>query len=218
MGDLGRLRARRAVAAGERGGGPAGAPGGIGTWTRCLPCSTGPRTSPTRYRRARLACSRTAWRAGDRRRHQGRARGQGRLRPHPYRAELVGDDFPVSRVAGTSHRWLSLSALVVDLRRAADTARPPTVRRAAAAQLAAAGVRAAHPREWYALTELSDAAPIVAAGEAVRLSPSQVESFTRCGLRWLLEAAVGAGRSDVLRHLGTVIHAAAVLATDGTTE
>ncbi len=179
MGDLGRLRARRAVAAGERGGGPAGAPGGIGTWTRCLPCSTGPRTSPTRYRRA---------------------------------------DFPVSRVAGTSHRWLSLSALVVDLRRAADTARPPTVRRAAAAQLAAAGVRAAHPREWYALTELSDAAPIVAAGEAVRLSPSQVESFTRCGLRWLLEAAVGAGRSDVLRHLGTVIHAAAVLATDGTTE
>ena len=55
-------------------------------------------------------------------------------------------------------------------------------------------------------------------GEAVRLSPSQVESFTRCGLRWLLEAAVGAGRSDVLRHLGTVIHAAAVLAADGAAE
>jgi len=58
----------------------------------------------------------------------------------------------------------------------------------------------------------------VAAGETVRLSPSQVESFTRCGLRWLLEAAVGAGRSDVLRHLGTVIHAAAVLAATGATE
>ena len=58
----------------------------------------------------------------------------------------------------------------------------------------------------------------MAGGEAVRLSPSQVESFTRCGLRWLLEAAVGAGRSDVLRHLGTVIHAAAVLAAAGATE
>ena len=95
------------------------------------------------------------------------------------------------------------------------------VRQAAAAQLArlaAAGVRAAHPREWYALTELSDSGPIVAGGEAVRLSPSQVESFTRCGLRWLLEAAVGAGRTDVLRHLGTVIHAAAVLAAEGATE
>jgi RecB family exonuclease len=115
-----------------------------------------------------------------------------------------------------------MPALVADLRRAAaDATRPPAVRQAAAAQLArlaAAGVRAAHPREWYALTELSDSGPIVAGGEAVRLSPSQVESFTRCGLRWLLEAAVGAGRTDVLRHLGTVIHAAAVLAAEGATE
>jgi RecB family exonuclease len=115
-----------------------------------------------------------------------------------------------------------MPSLVADLRRAAaDTARSPAVRRAAAiqlARLAAAGVRGAHPRDWYALTELSDAGPIVSQGETVRLSPSQVESFTRCGLRWLLEAAVGAGRSDVLRHLGTVIHAAAVLAAQGATE
>ena len=144
-------------------------------------------------------------------------------RPSRFLTELAGDDIPIERVTGGgAHRWLSLPALVADLRRAAaDTARPPAVRQAAAAQLAtlaAAGVRAAHPREWYALTELSEAGPIVAGGEAVRLSPSQVESFTRCGLRWLLEAAVGAGRSDVLRHLGTVIHAAAVLAASGATE
>ena len=144
-------------------------------------------------------------------------------RPSRFLTELAGDDIPIERVAGGgAHRWLSLPALVADLRRAAaDTARPPAVRQAAAAQLArlaAAGVRAAHPREWYALTELSEVGPIVAGGEAVRLSPSQVESFTRCGLRWLLEAAVGAGRSDVLRHLGTVIHAAAVLAASGATE
>ena len=144
-------------------------------------------------------------------------------RPSRFLTELAGDDIPIERVTGGgTHRWLSLPALVADLRRAAaDTARPPAVRQAAAAQLArlaAAGVRAAHPREWYALTELSEAGPIVAGGEAVRLSPSQVESFTRCGLRWLLEAAVGAGRSDVLRHLGTVIHAAAVLAASGATE
>ena len=145
-------------------------------------------------------------------------------RPSRFLTELAGDDVPVERVAEThgGHRWLSMPALVADLRRAAaDTARPPAVRQAAAAQLArlaAVGVRAAHPREWYALTELSDAGPIVTGGEAVRLSPSQVESFTRCGLRWLLEAAVGAGRTDVLRHLGTVIHAAAVLAAEGATE
>jgi superfamily I DNA/RNA helicase/RecB family exonuclease len=144
------------------------------------------------------------------------------LRPSRFLTELAGDDIPVERVAEAQHRWLSMPALVADLRRAAaDTGRPLPVRQAAAAQLArlaAAGVRAAHPRDWYALTELSDAGPIVAPGEAVRLSPSQVESFTRCGLRWLLEAAVGAGQTDVLRHLGTVIHAAAVLAASGATE
>ena len=144
-------------------------------------------------------------------------------RPSRFLTELAGDDVPVERVGGPGvHRWLSMPALVADLRRAAaDSGRPLAVRQAAAAQLArlaAAGVRAAHPRDWYALTELSDAGPIVAGGETVRLSPSQVESFTRCGLRWLLEAAVGAGRSDVLRHLGTVIHAAAVLAASGATE
>jgi superfamily I DNA/RNA helicase/RecB family exonuclease len=144
------------------------------------------------------------------------------MRPSRFLTELAGDDIPIERVAEARHRWLSMPALVADLRRAAaDTTRPPAVRQAAAAQLArlaGAGVRAAHPRNWYALTELSDAGPIVTGGEAVRLSPSQVESFTRCGLRWLLEAAVGAGRTDVLRHLGTVIHAAAVLAADGATE
>ena len=143
-------------------------------------------------------------------------------RPSRFLTELAGDDIRLERVAESQHRWLSMPALVADLRRAAaDTERPPAVRQAAAAQLArlaAAGVRAAHPRDWYALTELSDAGPIVSGGEAVRLSPSQVESFTRCGLRWLLEAAVGAGRTDVLRHLGTVIHAAAVLAAEGAAE
>jgi len=146
----------------------------------------------------------------------------GDQRPSRFLTELAGDDVPVERVADAPHRWLSMPALVADLRRAAaDTGAEPAVRRVAAAQLsrlAAAGVRGAHPREWYALTELSDAGPIVAGGETVRLSPSQVESFTKCGLRWLLDAAVGAGRSDVLRHLGTVIHAAAVLAADGATE
>jgi len=149
------------------------------------------------------------------------------VRPSRFLAELAGAEtdqqsVTIHRVADEGHRWLSMPALVADLRRvAADSSRPPALRQAAAGQLArlaAAGARGAHPREWYALTELSDAGPIVAPGHSVRLSPSQVESFTKCGLRWLLEAAVGAGRSDALRHLGTVIHAAAVLAAQGESE
>ena len=142
-------------------------------------------------------------------------------RPSRFLAELAGEHIEIER-ASAATRWLSLPALVADLRRtAADPAKPQALRQAAArrlARLADADVRGAGPGDWYALTELSDAAPIVGDGERVRLSPSHVETFTRCGLRWLLESAVGAGHSDVLRHLGTVIHAAAQLIAEGATE
>ena len=141
-------------------------------------------------------------------------------RPSRFLAELAGDAVDIEQVASAGRHWLSLPALTAELRRAAaDPGRPGPVRAAAAAQLArlaAAGVRGAHPRQWYALTTLSDPGPLT--GGIIQLSPSQVESFSKCGLRWLLEAAAGAGTSDVLRHLGTVIHAAAVLAAEGTGE
>ena len=141
-------------------------------------------------------------------------------RPSRFLAELAGDDVEIEPVASAGRHWLSLPALTAELRHAAaDPDRPRAVRATAAAQLArlaAAGVRGAHPRQWYALTTLSDPGPLT--GGTIQLSPSQVESFTKCGLRWLLEAAAGAGTSDVLRHLGTVIHAAAVLAAEGTAE
>jgi len=141
----------------------------------------------------------------------------GEERPSRFLAELAGDEIEIERVAGTQRRWLSLPALTADLRRAAaDAGLPAQVRSAAAhqlARLAAAGVRGASPRQWYALTELT------AAGEPIRgsvqISPSRVETFTKCGLRWLLEAAVGVRSPGVAQHLGIVIHAAAALAADG---
>src|SRR5215469_15316153 len=138
-------------------------------------------------------------------------------RPSRFLAELAGDDIEPEHVSEAGRRWLSLPALTADLRRAAaDRALPGPVRRAAAAQLArlaAAGVRGASPRQWYALTELSGPGPVTDGD--VRLSPSQVESFTKCGLRWLLESAAGVSSPSVLRHFGIVIHAAAALAADG---
>jgi superfamily I DNA/RNA helicase/RecB family exonuclease len=150
-------------------------------------------------------------------------------RPSRFLAELAGDEIAAEHVSGSGLRWLSLPALTADLRRAsADVRWPPALREAAAAQLARlaqAGVRGADPSQWYQLTELSGtgtlASPDPAApggGELIRVSPSQVETFTRCGLRWLLEVAAGAGSADVVRHFGIVIHAAAVLAAEGATE
>jgi superfamily I DNA/RNA helicase/RecB family exonuclease len=141
-------------------------------------------------------------------------------RPSRFLAELAGEDIEIEHVAGTGRRWLSLPALTADLRRAAaDISLPPEVRQAAAAQLArlaAAGVRGAHPRQWYALTEQTAAGERI--GGSVHISPSQVESFTKCGLRWLLDAAVGAGSAGPAQHLGVVIHAAAALAAEGAGE
>jgi superfamily I DNA/RNA helicase/RecB family exonuclease len=138
-------------------------------------------------------------------------------RPSRFLAELAGDEIPVEDVTSLGRRWLSLPALTADLRRAAaDRGIPAPVRRAAAAQLArlaAAGVAGAHPSHWYALTAWSGAGPINE-GE-VRVSPSQVDKFVTCGLRWLMESAVGASPPSVAGHLGTVIHAAAALVAEG---
>jgi superfamily I DNA/RNA helicase/RecB family exonuclease len=138
-------------------------------------------------------------------------------RPSRFVAELAGDDIEVEHVTRSGLRWLSLPALTADLRRAAaDTALPAPVRQAAArqlARLAAAAVRGASPAQWYALTELSDSGPAIEGG--LRLSPSAIETFTKCGLRWLLEVAAGAGSPSVARHFGIVIHAAAALAAEG---
>jgi superfamily I DNA/RNA helicase/RecB family exonuclease len=138
-------------------------------------------------------------------------------RPSRFLAELAGDEIEPEQVTGAGRRWLSLPALTADLRRAAaDRSLAAPLRRAAAAQLArlaAAGVRGASPRQWYALTELSSRGPVTSA--TIRLSPSQVESFTRCGLRWLLESAAGVSSPAAARHFGIVIHAAAALAADG---
>jgi len=87
-----------------------------------------------------------------------------------------------------------------------------TRRRAAAAQLArlaAAGVRGAGPHEWYGLAALSDDGPLAGDTDEVRVSPSRLESFERCGLRWMLESAGGTAADSAAQGIGTMIHALA---------
>ena len=141
----------------------------------------------------------------------------GEERPSRFLAELAGDAIETDHVAGAGRRWLSLPSLTAELRRsAADVALPGSVRQAAAhqlARLASAGVRGASPRQWYALTGMTAAGQLLPG--KIQVSPSRVETFTRCGLRWLLEAAVGVRSPGTAQGLGTVIHAAAALAAEG---
>ncbi|HYJ74648.1 MAG TPA: ATP-dependent DNA helicase, partial [Kineosporiaceae bacterium] len=117
----------------------------------------------------------------------------------------------------------TLSSLVAELRAVAVDADAPPRRRLAAARrlagLAAAGVPGADPREWYGLAPLSDPRPLRLPGEAVRVSPSKVEQFDRCPLRWLLETAAGGGRGPTASTaLGTLLHEIAAEVPDGDRE
>ncbi|MFG1948064.1 ATP-dependent helicase [Nonomuraea sp. NPDC048826] len=139
-------------------------------------------------------------------------------RPSRFLSELMPGAVQEAGVDDRS-RWLSMPALVADLRSAVtDPTKPAKMRRNAArqlARLAAAGVSGAHPNEWYALTPISDDRPLSWPDDVVTISPSAVESFTKCGLRWLLETAVGAAGTSTAQGLGNVIHALAVLAASG---
>ncbi|WP_369056339.1 ATP-dependent helicase [Kineococcus terrestris] len=129
--------------------------------------------------------------------------------PPDARAPRAADD---ERPLAAVPRALTLPALVARLRQVlcAPPGAEPQERRAAAARhlarLAAAGVPGADPDDWYGVGGVSDEAPVREPGAEVPVSPSRVEAFERCGLRWLLDAA-GARRADSTgQSLGTLVH------------
>ncbi len=106
---------------------------------------------------------------------------------------------------------------MADLRQTVtDPAAPPDLRSAAAhrlATLAGAGARGADPASWWGLPPLSDERPVRAEGEQVAVSPSKVESFRRCELRWFLEHVGGGTTAGAAQTVGTLVHAVAEAAT-----
>jgi ATP-dependent exoDNAse (exonuclease V) beta subunit len=131
----------------------------------------------------------------------------------PLPAEAEG-----ARPLATVTRPLSLAGLVSELRRAlVDPAVSAGDRAAAArelARLARAGARGAAPASWWGLAELSDDRPVRDPDATVPVSPSKVESFTRCELRWFLEHVGGTASTTAQQSVGTLVHAVAQGALD----
>ena len=106
-------------------------------------------------------------------------------------------------------RPMTLAGLVAELRREVVVGATVSDRHTAArqlARLAAARVVGADPSSWWALTPLSDDRPLRAEGVSVSVSPSRIESFSDCSLRWLLTACGGDGPSVGAANIGTLIH------------
>jgi superfamily I DNA/RNA helicase/RecB family exonuclease len=122
------------------------------------------------------------------------------------------------RALTTVPRTLTLAGLVAELRGVLlDPHAPDPRRRAAAAQLAAlaeARVPGADPLHWWGLLPLSDDRPLRGPDEDVKVSPSKVEQFSRCALRWMLEGAGGAGSPSDSQGIGTLVHDVAATVTE----
>ncbi|GAB16470.1 putative ATP-dependent DNA helicase [Gordonia effusa NBRC 100432] len=112
-------------------------------------------------------------------------------------------------------RVLSLPSLIATLRSevaagVAAGAVPDARTRAAAellAQLADSDIPGAHPRDWFGLAGPSTDSPLWTPEAGPRfLSPSNVESLSRCSLRWVLERHGGRDGNAAPALTGTLVH------------
>lgn len=113
-------------------------------------------------------------------------------------------------------RALTLNALVARLRQKAETdddRRPFAV--ALLSKLSRAGIKSADPESWWGQLPLSDQRPLAAPDESVRVSPSSVDVFEKCQLKWLLERNGGTRGEMSAQAIGTALHSVvAELATN----
>ena len=126
--------------------------------------------------------------------------------PSPY-LDVV-DPLPSDRPFTDVPRPMTLQGLVADLRRslASDD---PVVRGAAVttlARLARERVPGADPAQWWALRDLTDDRPRRGPDDPVRVSPSAIDGFWRCGLQWVLRASGGDGPSMGAQDVGILVH------------
>nr|WP_330185395.1 ATP-dependent DNA helicase [Nocardia sp. NBC_01503] len=137
------------------------------------------------------------------------------LVPSRFLAELDadGEDGQPGRIppAVDPGRALAMHTLIAELRGAAcDPETTPERRSRAArqlAKLARAGVRGAHPDDWYGTAELSSDSPLWDSEDgSVALSPSTVEQLKTCPLRWALERHGGSDGENPHALKGNLVH------------
>jgi superfamily I DNA/RNA helicase/RecB family exonuclease len=105
-------------------------------------------------------------------------------------------------------RGLTFTALIARLRQLAESPGEEGQEFATAllGEIARAGVRAADPTSWWGLLPLSDLRPLASPTDLVRVSPSSVDAFEKCQLRWLLERHGGTRGEIGAQAIGIALH------------
>lgn len=119
-------------------------------------------------------------------------------------------DAPPEREVELPGRSLDLSSLVAELRSIVCDVEQPDIRRQGAAaqlaRLAAFGITQAHPDRWYGYRPLSVDAALGGPDQPMKVSPSKVEEFNKCELRWLLKACGASDMGRMRASIGTLVH------------
>jgi RecB family exonuclease len=114
---------------------------------------------------------------------------------------------------------LSPLPLVAHLRREVMDQDLPRERRERSATmlkaLAEEGFTLAHSSRWLGFHALSTDAPLVADGAEIPVSPSEIDRFIECQLRWFLEKSGARDGDSQAALLGSAIHAYAQLLAEG---
>ena len=115
-----------------------------------------------------------------------------------------------------SQRSITQPALVAALRRIATVSDKENSQFAARAlkTLASNGVKVADPKYWVGVKPVSTDLPVISPQEQLRISPSSLESFTECGLKWMLEQSGGRDADSTAQVLGSAIHVIAAQLKD----
>ncbi len=114
-----------------------------------------------------------------------------------------------------AERSLTQQALVSSLRRDLLSENSTAAQREFAGALlktlADAGVRSAKPEQWLGVRDWSSDQPLIPAGADVYISPSSLQNFVDCGLKWFLEKSGAKDGDSTAQLLGVAIHALAAL-------
>jgi len=144
------------------------------------------------------------------------------LQPSRFFDEIYEEIYGVSSDEGehaTSERALTPQALISQLRRVLEGGVEGDKEFAASLlkSLASEGFSSANPSTWLGARPLSSEAPVVAKDQSVFVSPSGLQSFEDCGLKWFLEKNGARDGDSTSQLLGTAIHALARMAADDST-
>lgn len=125
--------------------------------------------------------------------------------PSKYFERFAGDDYQLTQ----NDRAITQPALVAELRRIAMRSNSEieiAFATSALKTLASNGVRAAEPRNWVGNLPISTELAVISEQEQLRISPSSLETFSECGLKWMLEQSGGKDADSTAQVLGTAIH------------